>query len=66
MDPLEDFPHVLAWHKRMTACPAFCRSWELREKGIKEQNLTAGADVSSCYGGGGEGEGREGDLEGGG
>ena len=42
VDPLEDFPHVLAWHKRMTARPAFRRSWELRDKGIKEQNLTAG------------------------
>ena len=42
MDPLEDFPHVLAWHKRMTARPAFRKSWELRDKGIKEQNLTAG------------------------
>ena len=40
VDPLTEFPHVQAWHLRMTSRPSFKKVWEMRKKYMEEQNLS--------------------------
>ena len=39
VDPLEEFPHVQAWHKRMTSRESFQKVWAWRTEGMKAQDL---------------------------
>ena len=41
VDPLKDFPHVHAWHQRMTDRSAFRRAWKMRDELVAEQNMGA-------------------------
>lgn len=40
-NPLDDYPAVQAWHKRMTSRPSFARTSQLRAEAMQQQNLGA-------------------------
>ena len=49
VDPLEEFPHVDAWHRRMVSRPAFRKCWALRERCMSEQTPSATDESLANY-----------------